>query len=124
MYYAPEADTIQAYRDYIENLPYSDEPEIFGLHENANIAFQTQETHAMIATILDVQPRLASSGGGKTSDEIVFDLAENILNRLPEKLDIDTALPKLFEVYSTHIQLYGLAVCRACMQTTLHHFFL
>lgn len=106
MYYAPEADTIQAYRDYIENLPYSDEPEIFGLHENANIAFQTQETHAMIATILDVQPRLASSGGGKTSDEIVFDLAESILNRLPEKLDVDTALPKLFEVIHSLYCLY------------------
>lgn len=40
IYYAPAADTIQAYRDYIEKLPFSDEPEIFGMHENANIAFQ------------------------------------------------------------------------------------
>lgn len=40
VYYAPDAETIQAYRDYIENLPYSDEPEVFGMHENANIAFQ------------------------------------------------------------------------------------
>ena len=42
IYYAPEADTIQAYRDYIEKLPFSDEPEIFGMHENANIAFQAR----------------------------------------------------------------------------------
>ncbi len=42
VYYAPDAETIQAYRDYIENLPYSDEPEVFGMHENANIAFQVQ----------------------------------------------------------------------------------
>lgn len=40
VYYAPDADTIQAYRDYVESLPFSDEPEIFGMHENANIAFQ------------------------------------------------------------------------------------
>ena len=103
VYFAPEADSIQAFRDYIESLPYNDEPEIFGLHENANIAFQTQETHAMISTVLDVQPRMASSGGGKTNDEIVYDLAENILQRIPEKLDLDTALPELFEVVSINM---------------------
>ncbi len=68
------------------------------MHENANIVFRTQETHALIMTVLEVQPRMASSGGGKTSDEIVYDLAENILNRIPEKLDIETASPELFEV--------------------------
>ena len=39
-YYPPEADTLQVYRDYVENLPFNDDPEIFGMHENANIAFQ------------------------------------------------------------------------------------
>lgn len=52
----------------------------------------------MITTILDVQPRLASSGGGKTNDEIVYDLAESILQKVPEKLDLDKALPEMFEV--------------------------
>ena len=42
VYYAPDADTIQAYRDYVESLPFNDEPEIFGMHENANIAFQVE----------------------------------------------------------------------------------
>lgn len=59
---------------------------------------QTQETHNLVSTILEVQPRTASSGGGKTNDEIVFELAENILQKLPEKLDLDKALPSLFEV--------------------------
>ena len=40
IYYAPAGDDIQSCRDYIESLPYNDEPEIFGMHENANIAFQ------------------------------------------------------------------------------------
>ena len=35
-------DTLQEYRQYIENLPLSDDPEIFGMHENANIAFQVR----------------------------------------------------------------------------------
>jgi len=33
-------DKLQQYRDFIENLPLIDEPEIFGMHDNANIAFQ------------------------------------------------------------------------------------
>lgn len=40
IYYPPDGDVIETYRDYIESLPYNDEPEIFGMHENANIAFQ------------------------------------------------------------------------------------
>ena len=27
-------------REYIDSLPTNDEPEIFGMHDNANIAFQ------------------------------------------------------------------------------------
>lgn len=40
IYYPPNGDVIGTYRDYIESLPFNDEPEIFGMHENANIAFQ------------------------------------------------------------------------------------
>ena len=64
-------------------------------------SLQTQETHTLVNTVLDVQPRLASSGGGKTNDEIVYELADNILAKIPEKLDIDKALPELFEVGNT-----------------------
>lgn len=31
---------LEHYRQYIEDLPLIEEPEIFGMHENANIAFQ------------------------------------------------------------------------------------
>ena len=41
---------------------------------------------------------MASSGGGKTNDDIVFDLAESILNRIPDSLDLDNAEASLFEV--------------------------
>ncbi len=52
----------------------------------------------MIHQILDVQPRMASSSTGKTSDEIVDELAQNILSKIPQKLDIEKAPPELFEV--------------------------
>ena len=43
-YYSPEADSIKVYRDFIDSLPYNDDPEVFGMHENANIAFQVRAT--------------------------------------------------------------------------------
>ncbi len=63
-----------------------------------SLSIQTQETYTLINTVLDVQPRLASSGGGKTSDEIVYELADSILAKIPDKFDIDQALPEMFEV--------------------------
>jgi len=44
IYYAPEdpedADGIDIYRDYIDSLPLEEDPEIFGLHDNANIIYE------------------------------------------------------------------------------------
>ena len=40
-YYAPPDGPIEVYREYIDQLPLLDDPEIFGLHENANIIFET-----------------------------------------------------------------------------------
>jgi len=91
IYYAPLSPTLQEYKTYIENLPTIDEPEIFGMHGNANLAFQIQESQLMIRTILDVQPRMSTSGSGKTSDEIVYELSESILSKLPDMLDMDKA---------------------------------
>ena len=40
IYYSPDMDTLNEFRKYIEDLPIIDEPEIFAMHENANISFQ------------------------------------------------------------------------------------
>lgn len=43
IYFPPGFDTLPEYRDYIDSLPIADEPEVFGMHNNANIAFQVPE---------------------------------------------------------------------------------
>ena len=68
IYFAPLDGNIEDYRNYIENLPLNDSPEIFGLHENANINYENQESSRVIETILSIQPRLTSGGGGLTPD--------------------------------------------------------
>ena len=40
VYYIPDVDTLEGYKNYIDELPLVDDPEVFGMHENANINFQ------------------------------------------------------------------------------------
>ncbi|XDV14902.1 hypothetical protein PO909_015071 [Leuciscus waleckii] len=96
IYFAPDSDSLTEYRNYIDDLPLIDDPEVFGMHENANLAFQRQETMTLICTILEVQPRSSAAGGGKSNDELVHELADTILAKIPEKLDMDAAVESLF----------------------------
>ncbi|KAL5019828.1 hypothetical protein ScPMuIL_002720 [Solemya velum] len=70
IYYAPDCDLHEGYKDYIESLPMVDEPEIFGMHENANIAFQTQETN-LLDHVLDVhRDSLAQEPASPTTNSV------------------------------------------------------
>lgn len=35
-YLAPDIGSLQSFKEYIQSLPLIDNPEVFGLHENAN----------------------------------------------------------------------------------------
>ncbi|KAK9882719.1 hypothetical protein WA026_022770 [Henosepilachna vigintioctopunctata] len=96
-YYCPRFEKLQDYRNFIEELPILEEPEIFGMHENANIAFQKKETEAVILTILDSMPRTAAVGTGKSSDDIVFDLAESIIQQILTKIETEEINPYLMK---------------------------
>lgn len=44
------------------HLPDIDNPEIFGMNDNADIAFQLQESMSIIDIVLSVQPRTGGTG--------------------------------------------------------------
>lgn len=99
IYYSPSFSSLKQYTEYVESLPFQDDPEIFGMHANADLAFQREETRSLLGTILDVQPRLVASGGAKTPDQIVYELAEMIQDKLPRvKIDLDLAKEGTFEL--------------------------
>ena len=68
IYFAPSNGALDIYRTYIDTLPLIDNPEVFGLHENANITYQNQESEKIVNTILSIQPRVSVAAGGKTPD--------------------------------------------------------
>ena len=39
IYYSPKTGSLEYYREIIEKFPLFESPEVFGMHENANIAF-------------------------------------------------------------------------------------
>ncbi|XP_048507335.1 dynein axonemal heavy chain 6 [Athalia rosae] len=86
-YYCPVFKKLQEYRDFVENFPIIEEPEIYGMHENANIAYQLKETKTVINTLMEVQPRVAATGEGVSSSEIAFQLADNIMERIILSID-------------------------------------
>ncbi len=40
IYFAPKHTTREEILSYIDNLPLTEEPEVFGLHQNANMVYQ------------------------------------------------------------------------------------
>lgn len=44
-----------------------------------------------------MQPRVTTSSSGKSNDEIVYELADSILSKLPDKLDIEKAPLSIFQ---------------------------
>lgn len=77
-------------------MPLNDDPEIFGLNENANIKFQEQESDRIIETILSIQPRTAAVGGGLTPDQMVLEKSSELQKDLPEQLVKADGLKDLF----------------------------
>jgi dynein heavy chain len=97
IYQVPQEGTLQSFKDYIATLPLIDQPEVFGLHENANITFQAQESEKIVQTILSIQPRMTNGSGGKSQDDIVMELAIELEGQLPPLLDKANAKKDLFK---------------------------
>jgi dynein heavy chain len=99
-YYAPADTDVEGYRKYISTLPLTDAPEVFGLHSNANITYQNTSSLRLIDTVLSIQPRLATTGGGLTPDEIVLNKAKEFMDALPPLLDKEESAKELWVLSS------------------------
>jgi len=96
-YYAPPIGKAADYMKYIDELPLVDEPEVFGLHDNANIVYQTNESAYVVDTVLGIQPRVGGASTGPSPDEIVLARQRDILEALQEPLDRESGKKDLFK---------------------------
>jgi len=83
--------------DYILQMPLTQQPEVFGLHDNADITKDQQETNYFCDTMLSTEAGSSGGGGGgsgKSADEVLDELAEGILARVPQMFDRERVMKK------------------------------
>ncbi|XP_071340329.1 dynein axonemal heavy chain 5 isoform X1 [Trachinotus anak] len=75
--------TVQDVLQHIDTLPLVDSPEVFGLHPNADITYQTNLANETLSTIINIQPKDSGGGAGETREASVQRLANEMLEKLP-----------------------------------------
>ncbi|XP_054711131.1 dynein axonemal heavy chain 3-like [Uloborus diversus] len=99
LYFIPDQLEHNDIVEYIRSLPINPHPEVFGLHENADITKDNQETQQLLDGILLTQAR-SSGAGAQTSGDMIYDLAADILEKLPADFDIEMVIEKYPVVYT------------------------
>lgn len=97
VYTVPQTGPYRSYLEYMATLPLSENPEVFGLHENATVTRSLQMTQQTLDTLLLSQPREGGSGGGTSgvsTDTLIFNTAADILEKIPTVFDVEEAQRK------------------------------
>jgi len=99
LYYAPPKFTYEEYVEFIKNLPTTQYPEVFGMHDNVDISKDLQETRLLFDSVLLTQSQGHGGGSGKRTDDTLLEIASDILSKLPKNFDIEAAHEKYPVVY-------------------------
>ncbi len=103
-YQLPEFEKLEEYQKFIENeVIETDDPEIFGMHENANIAYETMRSEMMLNDLVRIQPRVKPKSAGVSNDDQVLELLKKLRESLPNFLEKEKGLRELFHMSETHI---------------------
>jgi dynein heavy chain len=84
IYYPPGTTNKQGYFDYIKSLPLNETPEVYWLHQNADLTALINEGMGLLSTAVSMMPKGAGSSG-KTPEEIFAEIAKGIEDELPSK---------------------------------------
>ncbi|KAJ3336288.1 Dynein heavy chain 10, axonemal, partial [Gonapodya sp. JEL0774] len=76
------------YVNFIELLPLSNSPDVFGLHPVAEIGYLTNAVKEMWAQLLSLQPRTSDGSGGTSRESFIASIASDIQGKLPATFDL------------------------------------
>ncbi|KAJ8333348.1 hypothetical protein SKAU_G00422440 [Synaphobranchus kaupii] len=98
-YFAPPKSTYEDYVQFIRNLPVAQQPEVFGMHENVDISKDLQQTKLLFDSLILTQGGGAKGGASSGGDSTLFDIAQDILTKLPDSFDLEAALARFPVLY-------------------------
>lgn len=65
-----------------QDLPVSQHPEVFGMHENVDISKDLQQTRLLFDSLLLTQGGGGKAGGSAGSDNTLYEIASDVLNKV------------------------------------------
>uniref|UniRef100_A0A3Q3JBV6 Uncharacterized protein n=1 Tax=Monopterus albus TaxID=43700 RepID=A0A3Q3JBV6_MONAL len=104
-YYIPHDGPQSSYKEYINMLPPTEHPGVFGQHPNADIASQIAETRMLFDTLLSLQPRVTSptAVGARPSreDQVrVLERLADVRGKIPALIDYEGTTSLLQDISS------------------------
>lgn len=103
--------SVEQWRKYVSTFPLTEKPEVFGMHDNANITFMSLEAEKVLTVVLSIQPRESGGGGGKSSEDIILEMAADQELRLPGMLTSEGAHATSFAVSEETGLMSSLGTC-------------
>lgn len=94
-YKLPPGDTIEQFRAEIDKLPFTDNPELFGLHGNADLTYRVAQAVECFDTIIETQPKTSGGSEGESRESVVEQKAQDLLSRLPPDFNMDDVVDKI-----------------------------
>ena len=85
---SPPNSEVEDYLEFIRNFPLNPDPEVFGMHNNAQITTAQDATRNLLLNLLQMQPR-AQTGTGKSREEIIGEIAAGLEKQTPHMFDTE-----------------------------------
>ncbi|XP_066595663.1 dynein axonemal heavy chain 3 [Prorops nasuta] len=99
IYYLPENTGYYGCLEYIKSLPINQYPEVFGLHENADITKDNQESMQLLDGALLTQTQISGEGAEMDTDIRIYNIAGEILSQMKSEFDIEQTMIKYPVLY-------------------------
>ena len=92
VYHIPPKGAHDDYVEFIRQLPSSQHPEVFGMHENVDISKDLQATKLLFDSILLTLGSTKSQSGD--TDKKLMDISKDILAKLPPNFNLEKVMQK------------------------------
>ncbi|EFN74803.1 Dynein heavy chain 8, axonemal [Camponotus floridanus] len=79
---------VSDYLKAIDAMSTIDPPQVYGLHPNADITYQSNTTQTVLDTIISVQPKEAGAVGAESREVVVTRQAKEMLDKVPALYDM------------------------------------